>query len=75
MEKLKLLTLDVYISICTVYVFIVSSYAPTSAHSEVEWEAYHDALSAALARRPPNAIVIIIGADTNAIGIAQCQHR
>jgi hypothetical protein len=56
-------------------VFIVSSYAPTSTHSEVEWEAYHDALSAALARRPPNAIVIIIGADTNAIGIAQCQHR
>ena len=50
-------------------VFIVSSYAPTSTHSEVEWEAYYDALSAALARRPPNAIVII-GADTNAsIGI------
>jgi hypothetical protein len=47
----------------------VSSYAPTSTHSEVEWEAYYDALSAALARRPPNAIVII-GADTNAsIGI------
>ena len=46
-------------------VFIVSSYAPTSTHSEVEWEAYYDALSAALARRPPNAIVII-GADTNA---------
>ena len=53
----------------TVDVFIVSSYAPTSTHSEVEWEAYYDALSAALARRPPNAIVII-GADTNAsIGI------
>ena len=49
----------------TVDVFIVSSYAPTSTHSEVEWEAYYDALSAALARRPPNAIVII-GADTNA---------
>ena len=63
MEKLKLLTLDVYISICTVYVFIVSSYAPTSAHSEVEWEACYDAISAALARRPPNAIAII-GADT-----------
>ena len=46
-------------------VFVVSSYAPTSTHSEVEWEAYYDALSAALARRPPNAIVII-GADTNA---------
>ena len=46
-------------------VFIVSSYAPTSTHSEVEWEAYYDALSTALARRPPNAIVII-GADTNA---------
>jgi len=46
-------------------VFIVSSNAPTSTHSEVEWEAYYDALSAALARRPPNAIVII-GADTNA---------
>ena len=62
MEKLKLLTLDVYISICTVYVFIVSSYAPTSAHSEAEWEAYYDALSAALApryRRPPKAITII----------------
>ena len=50
----------------TVDVFIVSSYAPTSTHSEVEWEAYYDALSAALARRPPNAIVISIGADTNA---------
>ena len=47
----------------------MSSYAPTSTHSEVEWEAYYDALSAALARRPPNANVII-GADTNAsIGI------
>ena len=46
-------------------VFIVSSYAPTATHSEAEWEAYYDALSAALARRPPNAIVII-GADTNA---------
>ena len=46
-------------------VFIVSSYAPTSAHSEAEWETYYDALSAALARRPPNAITII-GADTNA---------
>ena len=46
-------------------VFIVSSYAPTSAHSEAEWEAYYDALSAALARRPPNAITII-GVDTNA---------
>ena len=65
MEKLKLLTLDVYISICTVYVFIVSSYAPASAHSEAEWETYYDALSAALARRPPNAITII-GVDTNA---------
>ena len=32
-------------------VFIVSSYryAPTPAHSEAEWEAYYDALSAALA--------------------------
>ena len=53
----------------TVDVFIVSSSAPTctSTHSEVEWEAYYDALSAALARRPPNAIVIIgLGADTNA---------
>ena len=53
-------------------VFIVSSYArptPTSAHSEAEWEAYYDALSAALARRPPKAITII-GTDTNAsIGI------
>ena len=44
-------------------VFIVSSYAPTSAHSEAEWEAYYDALSAALARRLPNATPII-GADT-----------
>ena len=43
----------------------MSSYAPSSAHSEAEWEAYYDALSAALARRPPNAITII-GADTNA---------
>ena len=43
----------------------MSSYAPTSAHSEAEWEAYYDALSAALARRPPNAITII-GVDTNA---------
>ena len=48
----------------------MSSYAPTSTHSEVEWEAYYDALSAALARRPPNAIVITGDADTNAsIGI------
>ena len=33
-------------------VFIVSSYryAPTPAHSEAEWEAYYDALSAALAK-------------------------
>ena len=46
-------------------VFIVSSYALISAHSEAEWEAYYDALSAALARRPPKAITII-GADTNA---------
>ena len=46
-------------------VFIVSSCAPTSAHSEAEWKAYYDGLSAALARRPPNAIAII-GADTNA---------
>jgi len=48
-------------------VFIVSSYAPTSAHSKAEcWEAsYYDALSAALARRPPK-VVAIIGADTNA---------
>ena len=45
-------------------VFIVSSYAPTSAHLEAEWEVYYDALSAALARRPPKAVTII-GADTN----------
>ena len=47
-------------------VFIVSSYryAPTPAHSEAEWEAYYDALSAALAKWPPKAITIIaIGAE------------
>ena len=67
-QKLTL-SLDSHNNGKAVDVFIVSSYAPTSAYSEAEWEAYYDALSAALARRPPNAI-LIIGADTNAsIGI------
>ena len=46
-------------------VFLISAYAPTSAHSEDEWDAYNDSLSAALARCPPKAIAII-GSDANA---------
>jgi len=46
-------------------VFLISAYAPTSAHSEDDWDAYYDSLSAALARCPPKAIAII-GSDANA---------
>ena len=46
-------------------VFLVSAYAPTSAHSEDDWDAYYDSLLAALARCPPKAIAII-GSDANA---------
>ena len=48
-------------------VFLISAYAPTSAHSEDEWDAYccYDSFSAALARCPPKAIAII-GPDANA---------
>ena len=47
-------------------VFLISAYyAPTSAHSEDEWDAYYDSITAALARCPPKAIAII-GSDANA---------
>ena len=54
-----------YITRRAVDIFLISAYAPTSAHSEDEWDAYYDSLSAALARCPPKAIAII-GSDANA---------
>ena len=59
-----------YITRRAVDIFLISAYAPTSAHSEDEWDAYYDSLSAALARYPPKAIAII-GSDANACIISR----